>query len=201
MQYLTNIFNYVVGQWQSYYFYLSPMTTSQLENTSTSSHIFIHWHRNFLNFTHLQFKMYVISNFKTLIPVTGASMSSIVFSWRKIAAPSLMIRSATASSTRPSLVRWAFRRSTRGFPSQSNTSFSVSRWLKGKGTAEDRAQTHGQYGNCKNNSVTQFLFCIVVREQWQARHKQHIIKEWIQKSYLRKPIHLQALFCSCMNTL
>ncbi|TNN39370.1 hypothetical protein EYF80_050468 [Liparis tanakae] len=48
-----------------------------------------------------------------------------------MAAPSLTIRSATASSTRPSLVRWAFRRSTRGFPSQSNTSFNVRRALPG----------------------------------------------------------------------
>lgn len=77
----------------------------------------------------------------TGLPVTGASMSRMVFSWRRMAAPSLTILSATASSTRPSLVRWAFRRSTRGLPSQSNTSFMVRRWLKGKGTAEDRAHT------------------------------------------------------------
>lgn len=80
---------------------------------------------------------------EVLIPVTGASMSSMVFSWRRMAAPSLMIRRATASSTRPSLVRCALSRSTRGFPSQSNTSFNVRRWLRGKGTAEDRAQAHG----------------------------------------------------------
>lgn len=71
----------------------------------------------------------------SLLPVTGASMSSMVFSWRKMAAPSLTMRSATASSTRPSLVRWALRRSTRGLPSQSKTSFMVRRWLRGKGTA------------------------------------------------------------------
>lgn len=123
-------------------------------------------------------------------------MSSMVFSWRRIAAPSLTIRRATASSTRPSLVRWAFRRSTRGFPSQSNTSFNVSRWLRGKGTAEDRAQAHGTFKHscvCVGGGATSQLlwlqlildyFCSVFRGQWQRRH---IMKEFMWKSYLRKP--------------
>ena len=68
-------------------------------------------------------------------PVTGASMSSRFFSARKIAPPSPMSLRATASSTRPSLVRWAFSTSTLGFPSLSNTSLAVSRWLGGNGTA------------------------------------------------------------------
>lgn len=141
---------------------------------------------------------------QVLIPVTGASMSSIVFSWRRIAAPSLMIRSATASSTRPSLVRWAFRRSTRGFPSQSNTSFNVRRWLRGKGTAEDRAQAHGDIKtvggitvtmttvNATNNSPPNSCFILhccerIVANTTQEWCTQHIMKEFMQKSYLRKP--------------
>lgn len=78
-------------------------------------------------------------------PVTGASMSRRFFSERRIAAPSPINRSATLSSTRPSLVRWAFRTSTLGFPSLSNTSFTVSRWLGGNGTAgrtRDRKHIH-----------------------------------------------------------
>lgn len=137
-----------------------------------------------------------------LIPVTGASMSSIVFSWRSIAAPSLIIRSATASSTRPSLVRWAFRRSTRGFPSQSNTSFNVRRWLRGKGTAEDRGQAHGDIYtgvmwvvgitvtmttvNATNNSASSSCFQFALLWQNSGKHwfTRHIIKEFMQKSYM-----------------
>lgn len=74
-------------------------------------------------------------------PVTGASMSSRFFSERRMAAPSPMRRRATLSSTRPSLVRWAFRTSTLGFPSLSNTSFTVSRWLGGNGTAGGETKT------------------------------------------------------------
>ncbi len=65
-------------------------------------------------------------------------MSSMVFSCRRMAAPSLMMRRATGSSKRPSLVRWAFSRSTRGFPSQSNTSRMFNLWLSGNGTAAER---------------------------------------------------------------
>lgn len=74
-------------------------------------------------------------------PVTGASMSSKFFSERRMAAPSPMRRRATLSSTRPSLVRWAFRTSTLGFPSLSNTSFTVSLWLGGNGTAGGKTKT------------------------------------------------------------
>lgn len=71
-------------------------------------------------------------------PVTGASMSRRFFSERRIAAPSPINRSATLSSTRPSLVRWAFNTSTFGLPSLSNTSLTVSRWLGGNGTARSK---------------------------------------------------------------
>lgn len=69
------------------------------------------------------------------LPVTGASISSKFFSWRRIEAPSVIILKATLSSSLPSFIRCAFRISTRGFPSLSNTSFAVSRWLGGNGTA------------------------------------------------------------------
>lgn len=64
----------------------------------------------------------------------GASTSIMVFSCRRMAAPSLMIFSAASSSRRPSFTRWLFRTSRRGLPS-SNTSFSVSLCVGGKGTA------------------------------------------------------------------
>lgn len=155
-----------------------------------------------------------------LIPVTGASMSSIVFSWRSIAAPSLIIRSATASSTRPSLVRWAFRRSTRGFPSQSNTSFNVRRWLRGKGTAEDRGQAHGDIYtgvrwvvgitvtmttvNATNNSASRSCFQFTLLWQNNGKHS-GLIHSTYHEGIHAEILHgktppmsgLQALLCYC----
>lgn len=64
----------------------------------------------------------------------GASTSIMVFSCRRMAAPSLMIFRAASSSRRPSFTRWLLRTSRRGLPS-SNTSFSVSRCVGGNGTA------------------------------------------------------------------
>lgn len=101
------------------------------------------------------------------VPVTGASMSSMVFSWRKIEAPSFMIRRATVSSTLPSLVRWAFSRSTLGFPSQSNTSFMVRRWLRGKGTAEGRKNRKNISGLECYSHFWQF-FCCTKKHNWMV---------------------------------
>lgn len=91
-------------------------------------------------------------------PVTGASMSKRFFSERRIAAPSPINRSATLSSTRPSLVRWAFRTSTLGLPSLSNTSFTVSRWLGGNGTA----------GRKRDRKHIHFITDMLQREGWSA---------------------------------
>lgn len=71
-------------------------------------------------------------------------MSSKFFSWRRIEAPSVIILKATLSSSLPSFIRCAFKISTRGFPSLSNTSLAVSRWLGGNGTAE-RGKKHNKY--------------------------------------------------------
>jgi len=69
------------------------------------------------------------------LPVTGASMSIIVFSDRSNVAPSLIIRRAAASSIRPSSMKCCFRTSGRGFAVRvSNTSVVVSLWLGGNGT-------------------------------------------------------------------
>lgn len=69
------------------------------------------------------------------VPVIGASTSIMVFSLRRMAAPSLIILSAISSSTRPSFTKWFFRTSTLGIPSMSNTSSDVKRCVGGKGTA------------------------------------------------------------------
>lgn len=68
------------------------------------------------------------------LPVMGASTSSMHFSWRRMLAPSLMIRRAASSSRRPSFTRWLFKSSTLGLPS-SYSSFMVSRVVGGYGTA------------------------------------------------------------------
>ena len=72
-----------------------------------------------------------------LIPVIGASTSIIVFSCLSMAAPSLIIFKATSSSSRPSFTKWFFKTSILGFPF-SNTSFKLSRWVGGKGTARKK---------------------------------------------------------------
>lgn len=102
-----------------------------------------------------------------------------------------MIRSATASSTRPSLVRWAFRRSTRGFPSQSNTSFRVRRWLRGKGTAGDRAQVtvsvnentiHGCFGHRGWEHMS--------RHQSRNGANSRLSRNWCRNPASKTPIHV-----------
>lgn len=68
-------------------------------------------------------------------PVTGASMSIIVFSCRRRAAPSLMMRRAAASSMRPSRTKCCLRTSGRGLPVlASNTSATDNLRLGGNGT-------------------------------------------------------------------
>uniref|UniRef100_A0A182J1E9 Uncharacterized protein n=1 Tax=Anopheles atroparvus TaxID=41427 RepID=A0A182J1E9_ANOAO len=67
--------------------------------------------------------------------VTGASMSIIVLSAFRIAAPSWMIRKAAFSSIRPSRMKCCFSTSGRGLPvCESNTSDAVSLCFGGKGT-------------------------------------------------------------------
>jgi hypothetical protein len=76
------------------------------------------------------------------LPVTGASMSIIVFSDRSNVAPSLIIRRAAASSIRPSSMKCCFRTSGRGFAVRvSNTSVVVSLWLGGNGTPKNKTET------------------------------------------------------------
>ena len=71
-------------------------------------------------------------------PVTGASTSIIVFSCLMMAAPSLMILSATSSDTRPSAMKCCFSTSCRGLPFASNTSLIVSLFAGGNSTAETK---------------------------------------------------------------
>ncbi len=74
-------------------------------------------------------------------PVTGASMSIIVFSWRSRAAPSLMMRRAAASSIRPSKMKCCLSTSGRGLPVfVSNTSATDNLRLGGNGTPIQRQQ-------------------------------------------------------------
>lgn len=69
------------------------------------------------------------------VPVTGASISIIVFSDLSRAAPSCMIRKAAASSIRPSSIKCCLSTSDWGLPVRaSNTSATVNLWLGGKGT-------------------------------------------------------------------
>lgn len=69
------------------------------------------------------------------VPVTGASISIIVFSDLSRAAPSCMIRKAAASSIRPSSIKCCLSTSDWGLPVRaSNTSAAVNLWLGGKGT-------------------------------------------------------------------
>ena len=71
------------------------------------------------------------------LPVTGASMSIIVFSDLRRAAPSLMILSAAFSSSRPSRMKCCLRTSGLGLlVRESNTSAIVILFAGGNGTAE-----------------------------------------------------------------
>lgn len=75
-------------------------------------------------------------------PVMGASTSIIVFSCRSNLPPSSMIFNATSSVTRPSFMKWVFKRSTRGFPRASKTSCAVKRVPGGDGMARIPEKTH-----------------------------------------------------------
>lgn len=136
--------------------------------------------------THYEFTCTVVA-----LPVTGASISNMVRSWRRMAAPSSMMRRATASSSRPSLVRWAFSRSTRGRPSASNTSFMVSRWARGKGTAEG--------GGRKDMLERRFHFC----ERWFVKTMGNAETRCVYKNadnwYLCLPIYV--CVCSAVMSL
>lgn len=69
-------------------------------------------------------------------PVTGASMSIMVFSERKRAAPSLIIRRAAASSILPSSIKCCFKTSGRGRSVRaSKTSATVNLCDGGNGTS------------------------------------------------------------------
>lgn len=69
------------------------------------------------------------------VPVTGASISIIVFSDLSRVAPSCMIRKAADSSIRPSSIKCCLSTSDWGLPVRaSNTSATVNLWLGGKGT-------------------------------------------------------------------
>ena len=61
------------------------------------------------------------------LPVTGASMSIIVFSCLNKAAPSFIILRAVSSVTRPSRIKCCLRTSGLGFPLESNTSLMLRR--------------------------------------------------------------------------
>ena len=78
--------------------------------------------------------------YQSCLPVTGASMSIMVFSCRRSAAPSLMIRNATSSVTRPSRMKCCFRTSGLGLPLASKASLIVTLWLGGNGTAESEKE-------------------------------------------------------------
>ena len=78
--------------------------------------------------------------YQSRLPVTGASMSIMVFSCRRSAAPSLMIRNATSSVTRPSRMKCCFRTSGLGLPLASKASLIVTLWLGGNGTAESKKE-------------------------------------------------------------
>lgn len=72
-------------------------------------------------------------------PVTGASISIIVFSERRRAAPSLTIRRAAASSILPSRIKCCLRTSGRGRSVRgSNTSATVNLCDGGKGTSVNK---------------------------------------------------------------
>ena len=76
-------------------------------------------------------------NKQCFLPVTGASMSIIVFSDLRRAAPSLMILSAAFSSSRPSRMKCCLRTSGLGLlVRESNTSAIVILFAGGNGTAE-----------------------------------------------------------------
>ena len=81
----------------------------------------------------------------TILPVTGASMSSMVLSCRNNAAPSLIIRRATSSVTRPSRMKCCLSMSGFGFAFVSNTSWIVSLWLGGNGTAEITSRKYHEH--------------------------------------------------------
>lgn len=72
-------------------------------------------------------------------PVTGASISIMVFSERRRAAPSLTIRRAAASSILPSRIKCCLRTSGRGRSVRgSNTSATVNLCDGGKGTSVNK---------------------------------------------------------------
>lgn len=77
-----------------------------------------------------------ITQVRVLLPVTGASMSIIVFSCRNNAAPSFMSFNATPSSSLPSSIKCCFITSIFGLPLESNISDVLSLWAGGKGTPE-----------------------------------------------------------------
>ncbi|RNA13533.1 hypothetical protein BpHYR1_053461, partial [Brachionus plicatilis] len=71
----------------------------------------------------------------------GASTSIIVFSCLNKLAPSFMIFSATASSTRPSRIKCFLSTSTLGFPRLSNTSGLVNKLITSGGDRSTRIKT------------------------------------------------------------
>ncbi|CAB0001016.1 unnamed protein product [Nesidiocoris tenuis] len=120
------------------------------------------------------------------IPVTGASMSIIVFSDLRRVAPSLMMRSAAASSIRPSAMKCCLRTSGRGRPPLlSNTSEAVSLCDGGKGTSEKEEREFycifhfleiwkffGKFGNFFwNCSKVFFYYQIIHNSTLQERSK------------------------------
>lgn len=73
-----------------------------------------------------------------ILPVIGASTSTMVFSCRNNFAPSSMIFNATSSVTRPSAMKCALRTSTRGLPRESNTSYALKRTCGGHGMSRSK---------------------------------------------------------------
>ena len=88
------------------------------------------------------------------LPVTGASISTIVFSDLSKAAPSLIIFRAALSSILPSKIKCCFKISGLGLLVRwSKTSGMVSRWAGGNGTPEKKIFLY-------KYDVTKFIECV-----------------------------------------
>ena len=104
-------------------------------------------------------------NKQCFLPVTGASMSIIVFSDLSRAAPSLMILSAAFSSSRPSRMKCCLRTSGLGLlVRESNTSAIVILFAGGNGTAE-RNNNELKSISWKDADICLGNFCCLFRQR------------------------------------
>lgn len=101
-----------------------------------------------------------------------------VFSCRRIEAPSVIILNATVSSSLPSFMRCAFKISTRGFPSLSNTSFAVSRWLGGMAQLkEKKSKDHINWNSTTEDAIITAKYLSLSLTTYWSIFKVHI-KIW-----------------------